>query len=225
MTGSDTTVNVATGSLAAGTYTVKGAVKEGKADKPWETADCTASFTVKAYEPPTISCTANPSTIETTFSPLLLWGEPAELLLLPLLGIGRPVSGNGAVRSSIQRAPPPVGIPQRRRRQRPHRKREQNGILTAPYVPPAPHAQALCSIAFDKDKLRPARVDNEARACLDEVALDLEKQPDAKAVIVGKATAAEKAGPQSRKRRRRNTSMPRLRTWLPSAPSTPRHTW
>ena len=26
-------------------------------------ADCSALFTVKAYEPPTISCTANPSTM------------------------------------------------------------------------------------------------------------------------------------------------------------------
>jgi hypothetical protein len=64
--------------------------------------------------------------------------------------------------------------------------------ITAPYVPPVPHAQALCSIAFEKDKLRPARVDNEAKACLDEVALDLQKQPDAKAVIVGESTTAEK---------------------------------
>ena len=55
-------------SLAPGTYTVKGTVKEGKAGKeglkPWETADCSASFTVKAFEPPTISCSANPSTIK-----------------------------------------------------------------------------------------------------------------------------------------------------------------
>ena len=67
-TGSGTTATVATGSLAAGTYTVKGAVKEGKAGKegikPRETADCSAIFTVKAYEPPTISCSANPGAIK-----------------------------------------------------------------------------------------------------------------------------------------------------------------
>ena len=42
-------------------------VKEGKAGKeglkPWETAICTAGITVKAFEPPTISCSASPSTI------------------------------------------------------------------------------------------------------------------------------------------------------------------
>ena len=36
-----------------------------------------------------------------------------------------------------------------------------------------------------RDKKRPTRVDNEAKACLDEVALDLQRQADAKAVVVG----------------------------------------
>ena len=36
-------------------------------------------------------------------------------------------------------------------------------------------------------------MDNEAKACLDEVALDLQKQADAKAVIVGESNAKEKA--------------------------------
>jgi hypothetical protein len=36
-------------------------------------------------------------------------------------------------------------------------------------------------------------VNNEAKACLDEVALDLQKQSDAKVVVVGTATAKEKA--------------------------------
>jgi uncharacterized protein len=65
--------------------------------------------------------------------------------------------------------------------------------ITAPYVPPVPHTQSLCSIGFATDKQRPTRVDNEAKACLDEVALDLLKQSDAKVVVVGTATAKEQA--------------------------------
>jgi pyruvate/2-oxoglutarate dehydrogenase complex dihydrolipoamide acyltransferase (E2) component len=65
--------------------------------------------------------------------------------------------------------------------------------ITAPYVAPIPHTQALCSITFDKDKKRPTRVDNEAKACLDQVALDLQQQADAKAVVVGESTDAERA--------------------------------
>ncbi len=36
-------------------------------------------------------------------------------------------------------------------------------------------------------------MDNEAKACLDQVALDLKQKPDAKAVVIGESTADEKA--------------------------------
>lgn len=67
VTGSGTSATVATASLAPGTYPVNCGVKEGKPGKeglkPWETASGTAGITVKAFEPPTISCSASPSTI------------------------------------------------------------------------------------------------------------------------------------------------------------------
>jgi outer membrane protein OmpA-like peptidoglycan-associated protein len=65
--------------------------------------------------------------------------------------------------------------------------------IEAPPPPPQPHTQTLCSINFTTDKARPTRVDNEAKACLDEVALDLQRQSDAKAVVVGDSNAKEKA--------------------------------
>ncbi len=65
--GSDTTAKLDTSSLAPGEYTVNCNVKEGKPGKeglkPWETASGTAGITVKAFEPPTIGCSASPSTI------------------------------------------------------------------------------------------------------------------------------------------------------------------
>jgi outer membrane protein OmpA-like peptidoglycan-associated protein len=65
--GSDSTTKLDTSSLAPGEYTVTCNVKEGKPGKeglkPWETATGTAGITVKAFEPPTISCSASPSTI------------------------------------------------------------------------------------------------------------------------------------------------------------------
>ncbi len=68
VTGNGTTATVATGSLAPGSYTVKCGVKEGKPGKeglkPWQVADGSTTFTVKDFEPPTISCSADPSTIK-----------------------------------------------------------------------------------------------------------------------------------------------------------------
>jgi len=65
VTGTDTTAKVDTTNLAPGSYTVNCGVKEGKPGKeglkPWESASSTATFTVKEYEPPTISCSANPT--------------------------------------------------------------------------------------------------------------------------------------------------------------------
>ena len=52
---------------------------------------------------------------------------------------------------------------------------------------PAPLAgvEELCSIPFDKDVLRPARVENSAAACLKEAAARLKSTPGKKLVLVG----------------------------------------
>ena len=68
VTGTDTTAKVDTSALAPGSYTVNGSVKAGKRGKeglkPWQLASCTSTFTVKEFEPPTLSCSANPTTIK-----------------------------------------------------------------------------------------------------------------------------------------------------------------
>ena len=68
VTGTDTTAKVDTTNLAPGNYTVNCGVKEGKPGKeglkPWESASSSTTFTVKEYEPPTISCSANPTDLK-----------------------------------------------------------------------------------------------------------------------------------------------------------------
>jgi outer membrane protein OmpA-like peptidoglycan-associated protein/opacity protein-like surface antigen len=62
------TATVSTATLAPGSYTVNCGVKEGRPGKeglkPWESATATATFMVKPFEPPTISCAATPSDIK-----------------------------------------------------------------------------------------------------------------------------------------------------------------
>jgi hypothetical protein len=203
VSGTGTTVTVSTASLSAGPYTVKGTVKEGKPGKeglkPGQTADCSASFTVKAYEPPTISCSASPSTIKP--------GETSTVTSIGMSPQNRPltysysasagsVSGTGttAAFSSVGAPTGAVGITCNVSDDKGQTATASTSVtITAPYVAPIPHTQALCSITFTKDTKRPTRVDNEAKACLDEVALDLQRQSDAKAVIVGELDSAEKA--------------------------------
>ena len=65
--------------------------------------------------------------------------------------------------------------------------------ILAPYVAPIPHVQQLGTIDFSKDKLHPSRANNEAKAALDGIALQLQQNPDAKLVVVGQASAKEHA--------------------------------
>ena len=60
--GSGSTANVDTANLEPGTYKVMGHVTEGA--KAGQSADCTTMFTVKQFEPPTLSCTASPMTVK-----------------------------------------------------------------------------------------------------------------------------------------------------------------
>ena len=62
VSGTTSSTTVDTGNLEPGTYTVSGHVSEGT--KPGESADCSAQFTVKPFEPPSVSCTANPATVQ-----------------------------------------------------------------------------------------------------------------------------------------------------------------
>ena len=202
VTGNGSSAAVNTSSLAPGSYTVKGTVKEGKKGKeglkPGETAECSASYTVKQFEPPTISCSANPSTIKP--------GDSSTITATGVSPQNRPLTysysaasgtisgtGNSATFSSTGAPTGPVDITCKVSDDK-GQVASANTSVTIEAPPPVvvPHTQALCSINFDTDKRRPTRVDNEAKACLDEVALDLQKQADAKAVIVGNSDAKEK---------------------------------
>jgi outer membrane protein OmpA-like peptidoglycan-associated protein len=61
VTGVSDKAKIDTTNLAPGAYTLKCHVSDG--DKLSENADATAAYTVKAYEPPTVSCAANPGTV------------------------------------------------------------------------------------------------------------------------------------------------------------------
>ncbi|MGA3033743.1 MAG: hypothetical protein ABSD70_10700 [Terracidiphilus sp.] len=203
VTGNGPTANVATASLAPGEYIVQGTVKEGKPGregaKPWQNASCSAGITVKAFEPPTISCSVSPGTIKP--------GDTATVTSVGISPQNRPltysylatagtVTGTGTTAEYSSAGAPTgtVGITCSVSDDKGHTANSQaNLTITAPYVPPAPKTQALCTLSFAMDQKRPMRVDNTAKACLDQVALDLKQQADAKVVLVGEQTPDEAA--------------------------------
>ncbi len=203
VTGNGTSATVNTAPLAPGSYTVKADVKEGKKGKeglkPGQSAECSSDYSVKAFDPPTITCSASPSTIKP--------GDSATVTAVGVSPQNRPLSysytasagtvtgsGTTAEYSSAGAPTGTVGITCNVSDDKGHSVSSSTSLtITAPYVPPPPKTQALCSTSFSNDPKRPTRVDNEAKACLDQVALDLKQQADAKAVVVGESTADENA--------------------------------
>ncbi len=191
VTGDSTTGNIDTNGLSAGNYTVTGHVSEGQ--KPGEFADCTANFTVKPYEPPTVSCSANPTTIKP--------GDSATITATGVSPQNRPltysftssagqISGSGNT-ATLTTTGAPAGTITVTGNVSDDKGQTASCTATvdvqAPPAPVVPKTQTLCTITFGRDTKRPARVDNEAKACLDQVALSAQQTPDATVTVVGEA--------------------------------------
>jgi outer membrane protein OmpA-like peptidoglycan-associated protein len=195
VSGNGATATVATVGVAPGSYTVTGHVAEGS--KAGQMADCTASFTVKDYEPPTITCSANPSTVAP--------GESSTITAMASSPQNRPltysysasagsISGttSTASLSTTGAAPGTITVTCNVQDDKGKTASATTSVtVQAPAAPATPKTQKLCSIQFEHDKKRPARVDNEAKACLDEVALSLQQQSSATAVVAGESASGK----------------------------------
>jgi hypothetical protein len=204
ITGDSNTGAIDTNGVAPGTYAVKGNVTEGV--KPGQFADCTASLTVKPFEAPTLSCSANPTTIKP--------GDSATITAQGVSPQNRPltytysasagqVSGTGNT-ATLTTSGAPAGTITITANVVDDKGDTASCTATvnveAPAPPPVAKVQTLCSINFDRDTKRPARVDNEAKACLDDVALNLQRSTDATAVVVGNKAAATETTTTSKKK-------------------------
>ena len=178
--------------LAPGTYTVAGHLSYGK--KASEQAQCSGPFTVKAYEPPTITCSASPATVGS--------GGMVSVSASGISPQNRPLTYSyGTTAGQITGSGPSATL-------------ATSGVaasavtvtcnvvddlgqtasatamvnVTSPVAPkplPLPEAIQLClqnpaPVSFARSK---ARVNNQAKACLDDVALNLQRQSDAQLYI------------------------------------------
>ena len=207
--GTGATVNIDTKDAQPGSYSVKGHVADGK--KLIQMADCSADFTIKPFEPPTISCSANPSTVNP--------GDSATITASGVSPQNRPltysysasagsISGttSTATLATTGAAPGTINVTCNVVDDKGQTATTQTTVtVIAPPAPAAPTSQNLCSISFDRDTKRPTRVDNEGKACLDDLALNLQRSTDATLDLVGNAGSAEKDGPHKAAERAVNT--------------------
>jgi outer membrane protein OmpA-like peptidoglycan-associated protein len=209
VTGDTNTGNVDTNGLNPGSYSVTGHVSQGQ--KAGQFADCTANFEVKQFEPPTISCSANPTTVKpgdsSTITAQGVSPQNRPLTYTYSTSAGQ-ISGNNTT-ATLNTAGAPAGPITVTCNVADDKGQTASSTTTVnveqPPPPPQPKTQTLCSINFDRDKRRPARVDNEAKACLDDVALNLQRQSDATVVVVGESATGEKQGPKLAAQRGVNT--------------------
>ncbi|MDP9040086.1 MAG: hypothetical protein M3O02_12580 [Acidobacteriota bacterium] len=201
ISGTGTTANVDTKAAAPGTYTVKGHVSEGT--KPGQMADCTSQFTVKQFDPPTVSCSASPSSVDPggsstiTASGMSPQNRPLTYSYSSTSGSISGTTGSATL-STTGASPGPITVTCNVVDDKGQTASSTTTVsVNAPAPPPAPvapQASTLCSVSFDRDTKRPTRVDNEAKACLDDVALNLQRSSDAKLALVGNQDAKEQSG-------------------------------
>jgi hypothetical protein len=204
LSGQATSSTVDTTNLAPGDYTVTANVVDPKAKKN-NTASCSASFTVKQPQSPSVACSASPESVHP--------GEPVTITVKGSSPDGSRVekrsfsASAGALKEGdttvgsepgqfttvatldTTNAPPGplnvnVGVT------------DVHGLsgnctatasVVAPPPPPEVASETLISECQFKNAKKLARVDNECKAALDDVALRMQHDPNGKLVIVGYA--------------------------------------
>jgi len=195
--GTNATASVNTAGLAPGSYTVSGHVMEGSHVD--EQASCTASFTIESPAPPTVSCTASPSTVMPgDMSTITAQGMSAQNrpLTYSYSATAGMIAGSTASASLNTSGVAPGDITVTCNVVDDLGKTASATTVVTVAAPVvavvAPQTSALCAISFDRDRRRPERVDNEAKGCLDDVALQMQRESAGRLVIVGNYSSDEK---------------------------------
>jgi len=177
--------------VAVGTYTVTSKVDDGKGG----TASCTADIAVqeRPHHPPSISCSANPSTVapgeKSTITSTA--SSPDNLALTySYSATGGQVTGNGPTATfdstGLQSGSYKVDCSVTDSR---GDKADGQATVDVQQPPPPPQATKVGECGYTKAGV--ARFDNLCKRVGDDVALRLKSDPNAKVVIIGYADPKE----------------------------------
>jgi hypothetical protein len=200
--GKGTGATIDTNGISGGTpgsypTTVTATVTDAKAKKN-NTASCTATFTVKEppKNPPQISCSASPSSVQTgtsaTISCTCTSPDNVPVTVGGWTSSGGSISGSGnsATLNTTGASSGPITISATCTDSRGLTASSSSSVTVENPPPPPPQATKVNECAYPNVK-KPWRVDNTCKAELDDVALKLQQDPDAKLVVVGNADPAE----------------------------------
>jgi len=196
--GKDTGASIDTNGLAGGNYTASVRVTDAKAKKNNE-ASCSSNFTVKEppKNPPQMSCSANPTSV--------LTGSPATISCTCTSPDNVPVtvggwtasggsisgSGNSATLNTTGAPAGTVTVNATCTDSRGLTASASSSVTVENPPPPPPQSSKLNECQYP-NKMKPWRVDNTCKAMLDDAALKLQQDPEAKLVVVGNADPKEK---------------------------------
>lgn len=190
--GTEATAQVDTKGMQPGSYPVKVSIADKKL-----TAECTANVVIKQPRPPQITCSPNPATVKpgesSTISCQGSSPDNRELKYTHQASAGQLTGDGPNVTLNTQGAQPGSALTVNStvtddRNMSANTSTTVNVEAPPPPPPAAPEAQKVNTLNFKKNN---ARVDNAAKAILDDVALRLQRDADAKAVIVGNVDKGE----------------------------------
>ena len=196
--GKDTGASIDTTGLAGGSYTVTARVSDPRAKKNNE-ASCTSNFTVKEppKNPPQVSCSASPTSVQTggtaTITCTCTSPDNVPVTLGGWTATGGSISGSGNS-ATLNTTGAPAGtvtVNATCTDSRGLTASTSASVTVENPPPPPPQANKLNECQYP-NKMKPWRVDNTCKAMLDDAALKLQQDPEAKLVVVGNADPKEK---------------------------------
>jgi outer membrane protein OmpA-like peptidoglycan-associated protein len=198
VTGKDNTASIDTNGVAGGSYTVTAHVSDPKMKKGGEVS-CSANYTVKEppKNPPTMSCSANPTTVQTggtsTLTCTCTSPDNVPVTVGGWTATAGNVSGSGSNATLNTTGAPagPITVSATCTDPRGLNASSSTQVTVEVPPPPPPQASKLSECEFP-NKVKPWRVDNTCKAVLDDVAKNLQQNADNKLVIVGNADPSEK---------------------------------
>jgi outer membrane protein OmpA-like peptidoglycan-associated protein len=196
--GKDTGATIDTNGVAGGSYTATATVTDSKVKKNG-TASCTANFSVKEppKNPPQFSCSVSPTTLQpgtsATITCTCTSPDNVPVTVGGWTASGGTISGSGntATLNTTGASPGTITTNATCTDSRGLTASSSTSVSVENPPPPPPQATKLNECTYPNAK-KPWRVDNTCKAALDDVALRLQQDPEAKLVVVGNAEPSEK---------------------------------